>query len=97
MKKEKAVDIMQPGDLVICRVNAEDAEYLTKDLQGKVGTHDLVTLQTGQAVARIDSHVVRLNTMPPLQIPQHHFRDEIMARCHQLYYLPSETGISRVR
>lgn len=77
------------GSTIIFRVNATDAGYLAKAVQDKAGTLDLVSLQRGQAIARIDNHVVQLNTIPPQEIPQHHFREEIMARCHQLYCLPS--------
>ena len=85
------------GTTVIFRVSRKDAEAAAEDLQGKLSADELIALEMGQAVARIGGHVVRLETLPPLTIPQHHFRDEIIARCHQRYYLPSERILRALR
>lgn len=48
-----------------------------------------------QAITRIGDRAVRLTAIPPRPIPQRHFRDEIMAGCHKLYYVPSEETLWR--
>ena len=78
------------GTTVIFRVNRDDAQHLTKDLRGKADLDDLRTLEVGQAIARIDNHVVRFKTRFPLEIPENHHRDRIVARSRELYCRPRE-------
>jgi hypothetical protein len=76
------------GSTVIFNVNTKDAHYLAKDLQDKVEIQDLTTQDVGQAVARIGKHVVRLETLPPLVVPENHCRDQIIARSREKFCQP---------
>ena len=76
------------GSTVIFNVDTRDAQHLRKDLQGLVEVDDLITMEVGQAVARIGNHVVRLRTLPPLQLPADHCRDRIRRESHARYYRP---------
>ncbi len=76
------------GSTIIFKVDRKDAQHLKKDLQGKVDLDDLSTLEVGQAIARIGNHIVRVRTNLPLDIPEHHCRDRIIARSRELYYKP---------
>lgn len=80
--------LLNVGSTIIFRVNSDDAHELCKGLQGKVTVDDLVTLDSGLAVARIAGKVVRLRTLPMLEIPTDNCRDLIVQQCHEQYYRP---------
>jgi len=84
----KADALSIAGSTIIFRVDRNDAQHLCKDLQGKVEEDDLITLEVGQAVARLGGNVVRLKTLPPLEIPRENCRDLIVQQCHERYYRP---------
>jgi len=74
---------------VIFRVDKRDADYLAKDLQGKVKPDDLLSLRDAEAFARIGTDVVKIETRPPLIIPENHFRDRIIEESHKQFYRPA--------
>ena len=84
----KADALSSAGSTIIFRVDSNDAQHLRKDLQGKVELDELITLEVGQAVARIGSEVVRVRTLPPLVIPPVSCRDLIVQQSHERYYRP---------
>ena len=85
------------GSAVIFNVDSRDAQYLRKDLRGLVEVEDIITLETGQAIARIGSEVVRIRTPRPREISTTNCRDEIIARCHERYYGPVDEVRRAVR
>ena len=85
---KKADALSSVGTTIIMNVDTKDARYLTKDLQGLVVYKDLITLNRGEAIARIGTKVVRVTLGGPLVIPERHFKDAIMERSHSLYYRP---------
>jgi len=70
-------------------VDGKDASYLTKDLRGLVNHEDLISLKVGEAIARIGTEIVKVKLNGPLEIPEHHHRDEIIQRSLERYYKPS--------
>ncbi|MCX7013944.1 MAG: type IV secretion system DNA-binding domain-containing protein [Candidatus Sumerlaeota bacterium] len=74
------------GATVIFNVDTKDAAHLKKDLQDKVDVNDLITLKVGEAIARIGTEIVRLNTLDSLPEPTRHFRDRIIAESRRRYY-----------
>jgi hypothetical protein len=85
----KKVDaISSVGSTIIMNVDRKDAQHLSKDLQGLVHPNDLITLEKGEAIARIDTDIVRVRLPGPLQIPERHSRDAIIKRSFELYYRP---------
>ena len=76
------------GSTVIFGVDGNDARVLRKSLQGKAEVDDLVTLDVGQAIARIRSEVVQVRTLPPLVMPRVNCRDLIVQQSHERYYRP---------
>jgi len=58
---------------------------------------DLIGLDVGAAIARIGNQVVRMRTRMPLDIPQRHFRDEIVAASRSRYYKPVEEVRKAIR
>ena len=66
------------GSTIIFNVDSRDAHYLTKDLRGLVEVDDLISLKLYSAIARIGTDIVRLETRPPLSIPNPNFRDRII-------------------
>ena len=89
--------ISSVGSAVIFNVDNKDAMYLKKDLQGRVPVEDLITLQTGEAIARIGTEIVRVQTPQPLVVPEQHNRDRIIERSRAQYYRPFEEVQKTVR
>jgi len=86
-KRRDALSIVASS--IIFRVDKNDAEYLVKDLQGKVKPEDLISLGQGEAFARIGSDVVKIRTRGPLDIPKENFRDRIIEESRRQYYKPA--------
>jgi len=85
----KKVDaISSVGSTIIMNVDGRDAQHLSKDLQGLVSSNDLITLEKGEAIARIDTDIVRVKLPDPLQIPERHSRDAIIKSSLEHYYRP---------
>ena len=76
------------GSTIIFNVDSRDAHYLTKDLRGLVEVDDLISLKLYSAIARIGTDIVRLETRPPLSIPNPNFRDRIIKESRKNYYKP---------
>ena len=86
----KKVDALSSvGTTIIMNVDTKDAQHLTKDLQNLVHYRDLITLQKGEAIARIGTDIVRVTLQGPLKAPERHYRDAIIERSHRLYCKPT--------
>ena len=77
------------GTTIIRNVDSKDADYLRKDLQGRVETRDITTLDVTTAIARIGTEVVRFKTRPPRNPTGPGHRAEIIARSRKHYYRPA--------
>lgn len=94
----KKIDALSSvGSTIIMNVDSKDARYLTKDLQKLVRYDDLITLRRGEAIVRIGTDIVRINTLEPLRIPHKHFKEEIIQHSHRLYYKPKQTICELIR
>jgi len=87
--KRKTDAFSSVGSTIIFNVDSRDAGYLVKDLQKKVKVEDLVSLEIGEAIARIGTDIVRFRTHPPLPIPETNFRDRIIEESRRRYYRPA--------
>ena len=87
--KRKIDAFSSVGSTVIFNVDSRDAAYLIKDLQKKATVEDLVSLEVGEAIARIGTDIVRFKTTPPLPIHETNFRYEIIELSRQRYYRPT--------
>ena len=76
------------GTNIIFNVNRKDATHLAKVLPDKVTAKDLQTLEVGEAIARIDTQIVRIKTCPPRIPPLKDFRGQIIARSRREYCKP---------
>ena len=86
--KKKVDALSTVGASIIFNVDKRDAEYLIKDLQGKVKVEELVSMRQGEAIARIGSDIVRIKTRSPLPVPSMNFRDRIIFESRNKYYKP---------
>ena len=77
------------GSTIIFNVETNDALHLRKGLRDLVYLEDLLTLDVGQAVARIGTDVVRVATHLPLDIPEENCRDLIIAQSRAKYCRPT--------
>jgi len=84
----QADSLLNVGSTIIFNVDTKNASRLRKDLQDKVEIEELITLEVGRAIARIDTQVVRVKTHYPLEIPENHCRERIIAQSHARYYRP---------
>ena len=76
------------GSTIIFNVVRKDAHSLTEDLRGLVKVEDIISLEPYNAIARIDTDIVRIKTLPPLPIPNPNFRDRIIEESRRKYYKP---------
>lgn len=86
--KKKTDALSTVGSTVTFNVDKRDAQYLIKDLQEKVKVEELVSLQQGEAIARIGTDIVRIKTRPPLKPPDPSFKDRIIRESRNRYYKP---------
>lgn len=86
--QEKRDAILTAGSTIIFNVDLNDARYLVKDLRELVKPEDLAGFEVGEAIARIGTDIVKINTKPPLPLPADNCRQYIMENSHQLYYKP---------
>jgi len=77
------------GSTIIFNVDSHDAAYLVKDLQKKVKVEDLVSLEVGEAIARIGTEIVRFKTRPQPPIPERHFKERIIQESRRKYCRPA--------
>jgi hypothetical protein len=85
----KMVDaILSAGSTIIFNVDMNDARYLIKDLRGQVKPEDLASFEIGEAIARIHTDIVKIETKKPLPIPEINYREKIIAESHKKYYKP---------
>ncbi len=87
--KRKTDAFSSVGSTIIFNVDSRDAAYLVKDLQKKVKVEDLVSLEVGEAIARIGTEIVRFKTHPPLPIPLRHFKERIIQESRRKYCRPA--------
>ena len=87
--KKKRDALSTVGSSIIFKVDKRDADYLAKDLQGKVRAEDLVSLGVGEAFVRIGTDIVKIKTRAPLEIPDTHFRDRIIEDSRRKYCKPA--------
>lgn len=85
------------GSSIIFNVDTRDAQHMRKDLQGLVDVDDLITLGVGQAIAKIDSRVVRVRTSPPRTDLSESRRQEIIAASRAKYYRPIDEVRETIR
>jgi hypothetical protein len=86
-KKRDALSTV--GTSIIFKVDKRDADYLAKDLQGKVKADDLVSLGVGEAFARIGGDIIKIKTREPLNIPETHFRERIIEESRRKFCKPA--------
>jgi len=96
-QRRKVDALSSVGSTVIFNVNSGDAQYLVKGLQGRVEVDDLIALEVGQAVARIGTHVVRLKTLDPLEVPEANCRELIIQRSRERYCRPAQAVRRAIR
>jgi hypothetical protein len=76
------------GSSILFNCNMNDAKYYFKDLQDKVSVKDLVSLKKGEAIARIGVDIIKISTLPPLEIPKKNYSEEIIKRSREKYCKP---------
>lgn len=93
----EAATLEAVGSNIIFRVANPELQRFQRTLLGKVSAEDLISLEVGQAFARIGGHVVRIHTHGPPAIPENHHREVIVARCRQRYCKPIEDVVREIR
>lgn len=82
--------LLSVGTTIIFNVDLFDARFFTKDLQGKVDAKDISTLETGEAIARVGTEIIKMKTPPPMAIPQWNYQDKIISNSFENFYNKSE-------
>ena len=77
------------GSTIIFNIDKKDAQSLSKDLRNLVRLEDLISLEIGEAIARIGTEIVRIKTPKPLKIPLKNHRERIIDISRERYYKPA--------
>ena len=86
----KQIDALSSvGTTIIMNVDTKDARSLTKDLRGLVEYEDIISLERGEAIARIGNDIVKVELKGRIEIPEKHFREEIIQHSLAKYYRPA--------
>ncbi len=81
------------GTTIIFNTDLTDARYLIKDLQEKVAVKDITGLKVGEAIGKLNSDILKINTAAPQIIQNNNFKDEIINRSHNLYYSSKKENV----
>lgn len=81
---------------IIFNVDMEDARHFRKSLRGLVRAGELIDLEPWQAVARIDTHVVRFRTLPPPPPLVPDPTQAVIQHSRERYYSPADQIRRRV-
>ena len=77
------------GTTVVFNVDTQDASLLSKSFRGLVKVEDIVNLDVGQAIVRCDTDIARIQTLPPLEVPQKNFKSQIITQSRRKYCMPA--------
>jgi len=87
---QKARDsILTTGSTIIFNVDLDDARYLSKTLRDKIRPEDIAAFEVGEAVARIETEIVRIKTPKPSDLPKVNFCQRIVDESHRRYCKPA--------
>ena len=86
-KKKGALNSV--GTTIIFNVDSTDANHLSKRFHSQVKVEDITSLVVGEAIVRCGTDIARIKTLPPLKIPETHFRDRIIAQSRMRYCKPA--------
>jgi len=78
------------GSTIVFNVDTKDAEHLRKDLQKLANTDHIITLKRGEAIARVETDIVRIKTPKPREIPSENSRERIIEESRRRYYKPPD-------
>ncbi len=84
--RQKRDALSSTGSTIIFNVDSRDAQFLAKDLKGEATRQDIIELGQYEAIARIGPHVVRVNTLPPAEVPDDSYAEQIINQSHRSYY-----------
>jgi len=87
--KTKVDALSSVGTTIVFNVDTADAAHLSRNFRNMVTVDDIVNLEVGQAIVRCGTNIARIKTLPPLDIPQKNFRDQIIARSRRDYCMPA--------
>ncbi len=79
---------------IIFNTDLTDARHLIKDLQDKVNVKDISTLAVGEAIAKINTDILKINTTTPQTVQKNNFKDKIINNSHNLYYSSKKENAS---
>jgi hypothetical protein len=74
------------GSSVIMEVDKRDAGYLVKDMRDLFDQNDLTNMKVGEAIVRIGTDIVKINTLGKLNKPAQNCRDRIVQHSLDQYY-----------
>ena len=85
-ERSKVDALSTVGTSLIFRVDARDAQYLTKNLMGALKPEQLTKLAPREVIGRIGSRVVSFTTDPIQENPSEEIRTRIINLSREKYY-----------
>ena len=88
--KKIADSIANAGTAIVFNVDSDDATRIKKNMRGLASAEDIIALEKGQAIVRVFTEVVRIQTLQPPAIPEKNNRQQIIDESHRRYYQPAD-------
>jgi hypothetical protein len=85
------------GSSIIMEVDKRDAAYLVKDMRDLFDQNDLTNMKVGEAIVRIGTDIVKINTLGKLNIPAQNCRDRIVQHSLDQYYKSTDVVKGMIR
>jgi len=85
------------GTTIIFNVDINDARFFVKDLQEKVEPKEIITLKTGEAIARIKTDIIKIETPEPKPSLIKDYKEEIINNSQQQYCRRLIEGNNQIR
>jgi hypothetical protein len=76
------------GTTIVFNVDTKDAASLAKDFKDLVKPDDIINLEVWQAIIRCGTDIAKFTTLPPLEVPEKNFKEQIIANSRKKYYMP---------
>ena len=75
------------GTMIVLGLDWDNAQRAFKEFYGRIEPNELMMRNPGDGFVKMDNDIINIKTFPPKKVNGNGFRDEIIRRSHELYYV----------
>ena len=75
------------GTMIVLGLDWDNAQRAFKEFYGRIEPNELMMRNPGDGFVKMDNDIINIKTFPPKKVNGNGFRDEIIQRSHELYYV----------